>query len=317
MFGFAGVSGNNEAVADISFAAGELKGDSTVNLAVSGASGNGGYSVGFEGSSNADADVENVVIDVAEGNDGYLTLGALGSLETITVTGEGDLLVLHAGGAVESFDASAATGNISWTNAQLTEDAIIRGGSGENEFNITSTADVTVDAGAGKDTITVNTNGDILVDAGAGNDTITVSGSGDAAIIGGAGSDTINLNGSGTAALIYEALSDSTYVNFDKINGFGAGDVIDLSAFTFTGDTDAISDGSATTNTTIGQFAVTDVPDFYGDNAVAVWVEATNTYVFADLNNDGHFNAASDLVVQLVNVTGVTVDNFDFGAAVA
>src|SRR5690606_23219692 len=103
--------------------------------------------------------------------------------------------------------------------------------------------------------------------------------------------------------------------------GFGAGDVIDLSAFAFTGETDAITDGSKTTsNTTIGQFAVTDVEDFYGDNAVAFWVEGSNTYVFADLNNDGHFNAASDLVVQLVGLTtapGVTVDNFDFGAAIA
>lgn len=270
-------------------------------------------------------------------------------LETVTVTGTGDfdLNIVNATIAnLESVDASALLGDFSfgenvsndftlksgkgddkiWVNAVGDSDIAIDAGAGNDIIFASTTGNVAINAGAGNDDIVVWAAGDVVINSGAGNDVINVASADNAIVTGGAGSDTITLGGiTGTATLVYAAQTDSTYVNFDIVTGFtagAAGDVIDLSAFTFAGETDAITNGNTTTtNTTIGQFAVTDVADFYGDNAVAVWSEVvggvTNTYVFADLNNDGHFNAASDLVIQLVGNINVTAANFDFGAAVA
>lgn len=312
--------------ATISFAG---TGPENLNISLSGNKAGSYYTVG---AGPLDV-VETINIDVAKGNSG--TIAVNNSAESIAVTGAGDLSFLPQTFAkLESFDASTASGKIGFgsltTAVVLSKDAEVLGGSGNDTFVVHSGAnDVTVSGGAGTDTLNVTSStGDIIVSGGDGKDEITVtSTSGDVTVIGGAGADKIDLTnaGSGDVTVVYAAQTDSTYVNFDEITGFSAGaagHVIDLSAFTFAGETDAITAGATTTtNTTIGQFAVTDVVDFYGDNAVAVWSEVvggvTNTYVFADLNNDGHFNAASDLVIQLVGNINVTAANFDFGAAVA
>ena len=318
--------GGNVGKASIAFAG--TGPEDTLNIALKGNAAGSYYSVG-QGSLDV---VETVNITAAAGNSGTLALN--NKVEAINVTGAGDLaFVVQTYSELESFNASGSTGRIEFGNLKslgtitLGEDAELLGGSGNDTFVVSSgTNDITVSGGAGADTLNVaSSTGDIIVSGGAGKDDITVaSTSGDVTVIGGAGADEINLTnaGSGDVTVVYTAQTDSTYVNFDEITGFSAGatgDVIDLSAFDFAGETDAITNGNTTTtNTTIGQFAVTDVADFYGDNAVAVWTDGAgaNTYVFADVNNDGHFNAATDLVIKVVG-TGLTVANFDFGAAVA
>ncbi len=250
-------------------------------------------------------------------------------LETVTVAGTGDfnLNIVNATTAnLESVDASALAGELTFDET-VNNDFTLKSGAGNDVISVAAGggADITIDSGAGRDQIFAWGTGDVVINSGAGNDVINVASADNAIVTGGGGADAITLGAvTGTATLVYAAQTDSTYVNFDEITGFSAGatgDVIDLSAFTFAGETDAITNGNTTTtNTTIGQFAVADVDDFYGDNAVAVWTDGTgagaNTYVFADINNDGHFNAATDLVIKVVG-TGLTVANFDFGAAVA
>ena len=248
-------------------------------------------------------------------------------LETVTVAGTGDfnLNIVNATTAnLESVDASALAGELTFDET-VNNDFTLKSGAGNDVISVAAGggADITIDSGAGRDQIFAWGTGDVVINSGAGNDVINVASADNAIVTGGGGADAITLGAvTGTATLVYAAQTDSTYVNFDEITGFSAGatgDVIDLSAFDFAGETDAITNGNTTTtNTTIGQFAVTDVADFYGDNAVAVWTDGAgaNTYVFADVNNDGHFNAATDLVIKVVG-TGLTVANFDFGAAVA
>jgi hypothetical protein len=159
-----------------------------------------------------------------------------------------------------------------------------------------------------------------VVNTGAGSDAIdaTLTGAGtDLTINGGAGADSIDL-GNGHENLVYTAQADSTYVNFDTINAFGmAGtDTIDLTAFDLTGETSTVIAGT-TTATTIAQLAG-GVPGFFdvaGDTlAVATFTDtvANQTYVIADLDNDGSFNAANDLVIHLTGVVPVTAADIVF-----
>ncbi|MHA6687799.1 M10 family metallopeptidase C-terminal domain-containing protein [Mesorhizobium sp. A556] len=135
----------------------------------------------------------------------------------------------------------------------------------------------------------------------------------------GAGADIIVLDpvlNVGSANLVYTAQSDSTYVNFDTIAGFMSGsDTIDLSAFKLTGETGTVAAGN-TSVTTIAQLAG-GVADFFrvgGETlAVATFHDGADTYVLADLDNDGNFNTANDLVIDLLGaVFPITAADFVF-----
>jgi hypothetical protein len=264
------------------------------------------------------ADIEHIAL-AANGDTGAtatadaVDLTAFTALESLTVTGAGDVDVGLASTALETFDASAATGDVT---VDLSASAVLETATtGSGGDTVTFDAeDAVVSTGAGDDVVNVGGASDgAVVNTGAGVDTINSAGS-DIAINGGAGGDHIVLGG-GTESLVYSAQADSTYVNFDDVNGFVVGsNTIDLSAFNLTGETGTVADG-VTTNTTIGQFAggVENFFDVGGDTlAVATFTEAGNTYVFADLNNDGNFSAATDLVVQLVGVAAGTVTDADF-----
>ncbi|MHA6644841.1 DUF4214 domain-containing protein [Mesorhizobium sp. A623] len=240
------------------------------------------------------------------------------NLETLTVTGAGDVAILAGSTVLETFDASAATGDVA---VDLSASAVLETsttGSG-NDMVIFDAEDAVVSTGAGDDDVTVGAASDgAVVNTGAGVDHIDASGTGagiELTINGGAGADTIDL-GAGDENLVYTAQADSTYVNFDAVTDFGTAgtDTIDLSAFNLTGETDTVAAG-ITTATTIAQLAG-GVPGFFnvgGDTlAVATFTEAGNTYVLADLNNDGNFNAANDLVIQLVGVPGITAADIVF-----
>lgn len=131
-----------------------------------------------------------------------------------------------------------------------------------------------------------------------------------------------NAGGSvGSYELVYTARDQSTLGTRDEITNFdGNTDVIDLSSFGFTGAGTAaikysnpVSVDNAST--------LTDLFDDGGtDRRVAVQLEqgTTNLRVFIDVNGDGDFNQADDMVIDLVGVTngGGTAaswaDNFRF-----
>ncbi len=303
---------------DIGTAASLAGTSDTVHLAVDDNAAAVAFTVSDGAGGALSADVEHITL-AANGDAAtpaapdVVDLTAFTALESLTVTGAGDVDVGLASTALETFDASAATGDVT---VDLSASAVLETATtGSGGDTVTFDAeDAVVSTGAGDDVVNVGGASDgAVVNTGAGVDTINSAGS-DIAINGGAGGDHIVLGG-GTESLVYSAQADSTYVNFDDVNGFVVGsNTIDLSAFNLTGETGTVADG-VTTNTTIGQFAggVENFFDVGGDTlAVATFTEAGNTYVFADLNNDGNFSAATDLVVQLVGVAAGTVTDADF-----
>jgi hypothetical protein len=269
-------------------------------------------------------DIEHIILqangDVAAvPSPDVVTLFPFTGLESLTVTGAGDVTIIATSTALETVDASAATGDVTLI---LPSSAVLESaatGSG-NDTVVFDAEDSVISTGAGDDIVTVGPNSDgAVISTGDGSDTIdaTLTGAGtDLTINGGGGADHIVLTGSsGDANLVYSAQTDSTYVNFDDVYGFISGqNTIDLSAFNLTGDTTAVAAGN-TTQTTIAGLAggVENFFDVGGDTlAVATFTETGNTYVLADLDNDGDFDAANDLVIQLVGVPGITAADIVF-----
>jgi Ca2+-binding RTX toxin-like protein len=267
-------------------------------------------------------DIEHIILqangDVAAvPSPDVVTLFPFTGLESLTVTGAGDVTIIATSTALETVDASAATGDVTLI---LPSSAVLESaatGSG-NDTVVFDAEDSVISTGAGDDIVTVGPNSDgAVISTGDGSDTIdaTLTGAGtDLTINGGAGGDEIDL-GNGHENLVYSAQTDSTYVNFDDVYGFISGpNTIDLSAFNLTGDTSAVAAGN-TTQTTIAGLAggVENFFDVGGDTlAVATFTETGNTYVLADLDNDGDFDAANDLVIQLVGVPGITAADIVF-----
>ncbi|MGY8526636.1 DUF4214 domain-containing protein [Paracidovorax citrulli] len=216
-FGITGALDNQKAV-DLQFA-GDLSGDdTTVKLALKGNGKDSHVGFGFEGQNEA---IEHIVIDSAKGNLGTVQFDTRIGLESLTVTGEGDLTVhdLQIGGTgrnsfaeLADFDASASTGKITVDLSKAALVETVKTGTGDDVVTVATatvkdkaatTADETlslnVQTGAGKDTITVKATGDgaIAVDAGAGDDIINVQVAAGASynVTAGEGNDRVALTG--------------------------------------------------------------------------------------------------------------------------
>ena len=122
--------------------------------------------------------------------------------------------------------------------------------------------------------------------------------------------------------LISEPLFD-TITNFNAGANGAPGDLIDLTAFAFTD----VQRSAITDKGTIDASALAGRTPFQpgwfvaGGEAHAVaigtrptpgqpWVPITD--VFVDVNNDGDFEITTDLFIELLNVSGLTLDNFVF-----
>jgi VCBS repeat-containing protein/ELWxxDGT repeat protein len=114
---------------------------------------------------------------------------------------------------------------------------------------------------------------------------------GDDVLIGGGGADVL-IGGSGADKFVYQSASESTLSHLDVISDFNhsEGDSIDLSALGLTG---GIVNGG-----TIGAFGNAPQVDF-GGNGLIIETDGANTRIYADSDHSGHFNVATDLVVQL------------------
>lgn len=262
-------------------------------------------------SADQSAAIEHIELS-AEGDTGAAaatdtaSLVAFTKLQTLTIAGEGDTTVSVASTDLTKVDASGLSGKFVIDVSASTKDVTVIGGSNENTIT-TGAGDDTVTGSAKADTITTGA-GDDTINGGAGNDTIN-AGAGDDVIIGGAGGDTL-IGGAGKDTFVYTAQSDSTYTNFDTVTFAVGDDVFDFSALKLAGDVTDITVGK-TTNTAFAQFA-SGVDGFFDGHAVATWADATNTYVFADVDGDGRFTVGADLVIQLDAVAALTVDNFLF-----
>jgi len=187
--------------------------------------------------------------------DSRITLGA-SAATAATIGGAGDLSLTMTGTSVmTSLDASAATGDLSFTG--LAAGVVsIKGGAGADTLTTTQTAKVTFDMGAGNDALTVGTAiaAGSTINLGAGNDRLIKGATGSFAantttattvVDGGDGIDTL-------AAGFLNAGNASQFRNFETL-GLDASTLdVSLAGSSFTG-MELLAGGGTYTNATIAQ----------------------------------------------------------------
>jgi hypothetical protein len=191
---------------------------------------------------------------------------------------------------------------------------------------------------------TANTAG-VNVDASNAGATVTFNGSSaadtyvasihDDLVQGNGGADAITL-GAGQDVARYVNHTDSVLVltdtdtipdgvadvmsGYDVITGFSTtqGDLIELAMTLSTSTLDVLQKGAigGTDAAAMQTFIGTGV-DFFNagvvDRAVAIANDGTNAYVFVDVNGDGNFTSANDMVIQVAGVTTLAITDFTIG----
>ena len=140
--------------------------------------------------------------------------------------------------------------------------------------------------------------GALTVTGGAGANTIT-GGSGNDIITGGGGADILT-GGLGADQFLYAHAADSTVNVMDHITDFtqAQGDQINLHAF-------GLTNHNVTNATVVAFQGNTIVPGFFGLNSVVVQHNTLTgaEQVYVDVNHNGAFDPASDLVIHLDSIT--------------
>ena len=164
-------------------------------------------------------DIESATITVEGTNSGNFTIGdnAASTVTSVTVKGTG-IVDLEGGGdlntALETLDASANSGGVTFTSA-LATGTTLTGGSGNDVLTGAAGNDV-ITGGAGNDTLVITAGKDNL-SGGAGDDIITATGADkNDTVAGGDGTDTIKLG----SALSYDDESTPTVNDALNISGF-------------------------------------------------------------------------------------------------
>lgn len=223
---------------------------------------------------------------------------SLTGLSTIKVAGAGDFVITNALDAktlLTSVNASGSTGAVTIDASNNTK-AINYVGSGGVDTYKAGTAGGVIYTGKGADVVD-------LTAGAAVRDTFVLKAATDSQL-----TDT-NKDGKITLG------ADS---GFDSIKAFATGgattdDIIDLTNLGFTGAQRGVVDVSSKVTATTDLTSVADLfNDPAGDRGVAYTVISGDTYVFVDVNKDGDFSAASDLVVKLAGVSGIAAVDIAF-----
>jgi len=192
-----------------------------------------------------------------------------------------------------------------------------------NDANVAAGATLTVDASAlaSINAATVSgaaeTNGSFSFIGGAGADTF-IGGTGADTFRGGLGADVLT-GSAGADRFVYGSAADSAVIlngqtisiaGTDRLNSFATtNDVIDLSAFGFTGALATVVAKGAS------GFTTTATNGFFGTSAVAVeYAQRGQTaQVYVDVSRDGNLGAG-DLLIQITGVTknSLSASNFSF-----
>lgn len=226
--------------------------------------------------------------------------------ETLTITGDAsvDLTSVTTIGAVTKVNASGSTGNV------------------KIDFS-THAKSVAYTGSDGVDTYTAGTKGDIIY-TGKGADVVALDAKAGAA---GAVRDTFVLKAA-TDSKITDTSKDAKITlgadtGFDVVTNFDSvgdptpvantSDRLDLTNFGFSGTQRAVVDVSGSVDGTTDLTSIADLFDSpAGDRGVAYTSFGGNSYVFVDVNKDGNFTAADDLVVELAGVTSVSETMINF-----
>ncbi|MCU6496671.1 DUF4214 domain-containing protein [Rugamonas sp. A1-17] len=258
----------------------------------------------------------NATADVADATAGTSAVAANKYINTITsLIADSATKVVVTGAASTVFttiqsdtltkiDASAATGNVTVTNAVLGT----AGGA--------AVGAVTYIGGSGVDTYTATAKGDVF-SGGAGADVVTL----------GAGKDTVALTKASDSILTLKDTSTpadgiaDTATGFDTVNGFSStNDKIDISSLNIaTGSArgsitlhTASADTAAALQTVIGT-GTGFFNDGVANRALSLVTGGGNSYLFIDANNDGNYTAGTDAVIKLVGVTALVLTDVAFG----
>lgn len=247
-----------------------LSGYETINVTASGVDSTTATGFGI-----IDADAKALNITATKAASIALTTAAL---ESITGTGAGAVTLTTLPNTVKTIDFSGSTG-ANTILAVGTGTTSIKGGSGVDTFGGITKSGTIVTTGGGNDSVTFT--------LGNANDTGTVTG--------GVGADALNLGATGKVTVIYTSAADSTNANFDTVTNFNTGsDKVDLKALALAGDKTAI-------NTFASASAIANGTDYFQGKAVAfgTFGAVADTYLLADVNNNGVFDVNTDLIVKL------------------
>lgn len=230
---------------------------------------------------------------------------AIDNASTLTLTGSSSLVIdTVKSDSLTKIDASAATGNVTITNA--VQDAAAG----------SSNAPITYLGGAAVDTYVASALGDLIA-GNAGADVITLGAGKDTLSYAKASDSILTLKDTTTPA---DGVSD-TKSGYDVITGFSStNDKIDISSLNLaTGAArGALTLKTLTADTAAGvQTLIGTGTKFFNDGvanrAVAFATDGTNGYVFVDANGDGNYTAGTDMVISLVGVTALVVSDISFG----
>ena len=230
------------------------------------------------------------------------------SIKTLDINGDGKANV--NADAITTLTMVDATGNSAGVIVSATGAAAavtFNGGSGGDTFTGGGQRDI-LNGGGGKDTLNGGAGADILT-GGAGGDTLTGGTGGDSYRFTSASDSRVSFGDGGAAS------------GFDMIVGFATadGDLIALSRSLGVTDAD-LSGGSAVlskaniTDTDTPANATDDLMDYIGDGAdffsdgvddkaIAFATDTVNGYVFIDVNGNGDFDVATDMVIRLDGIT--------------
>jgi S-layer protein len=222
---------------------------------------------------NSDGDDDNVAAHT-------LTVGG-NDATSVVVTGNGNITLTAGSSALTTVDASALTGNLTYTANG-------------------ATAGTTVTGGAGDDALTADGSGDTLI-GGAGNDTL--KGDDLTQLTGGEGSDTFLMNMPSNVNT-YSTITDLEAGDVIKFDSATAGDVEFSSAALTLASTAVFQDYA---NAAVNQFGI-DVDD-------AAWFQfGGNTFVVQSGGNHGttaDFQAGQDSIIQITGVVDLSTASYN------
>lgn len=138
--GWSNASGSDEAPLDakkagniFSFAKGQLDGDNdALTLGLNNVGKSGGRAI------ISTTGIENLTVDAKTGSSNTIDISGFKGLNTLTVTGDGDLDVLAPKSGVTSYDASAAKGDVNFHAGSLKAATVVKGGSGHDTLTLTT-----------------------------------------------------------------------------------------------------------------------------------------------------------------------------------
>ncbi|MYM30249.1 DUF4214 domain-containing protein [Duganella sp. CY15W] len=260
--------------------------------------------------------ISNATADVADATAGTSAVAAskyVNSIGTITADSATKLVLTGAASTtittiqsdtLTKIDASAATGNITVTNAVLAT------GGGA------ALGAVTYIGGSGVDTYTATAKGDVF-SGGAGADVVTLAGGKDTIVLTKASDSILTLKDTSTPA---DGIAD-TATGFDTVNNFTSNsDKIDISLLNIA---TGAARGSITLHTASAdtaaalQTAIGTGTGFFNDGVanrgLSLVTAGANSYLFIDANNDGNYTAGTDAVIKLVGVTALVLTDVSFG----